>query len=154
MPEKKKIDVLADELNSPFPRYPSPESSDDMLATLRTQGLEVLDKDFQVLWSSLEAKPANGADEVQLDLTPSDPQPASDSVRIYLREMGASPLLTREGEVALAKRIERGQLATSKALSRSPVVVREVLGIGQDLKRDPRSIRDIVVLDEDEITDE
>jgi len=154
MPDKKKVDVSADELNNPFPGYLSPEGVDDMVSTLRTQGLEVVDEHFQVRWSTLEEKHDNGADEVQLDLTPSDPQPASDSVRIYLREMGASPLLTREGEVALAKRIERGQLSTLKALSRSPVVIREVLGTGQDLRRDLRSISDIVVIDAEEMSDE
>jgi hypothetical protein len=81
------------------------------------------------------------------------PEQTGDPVRIYLREMGVVPLLTREGEVDIAKRIERGQLRVLKALSRSPIVIREVLAIGEDLKRGVRSIKEIVVFDEEEITE-
>ena len=63
-------------------------------------------------------------------------------------------LLTREGEVEIAKRIERGQLRVLKALSRSPIVIREILAMGEDLKRGVRSIKEVVVFDEEEITDE
>ncbi len=55
-------------------------------------------------------------------------------MRVYLREMGASPLLTREEEVEIAKRIERGQLTALKALSRSPIVIQQVLALGEDLE--------------------
>jgi RNA polymerase primary sigma factor len=76
-------------------------------------------------------------------------------MRIYLREMGASSLLTREGEVDIAKRIERGQMSALKALSRSPLVIHQVLAIGDDLKRGLRSIKETVVFDdEEEITEE
>jgi RNA polymerase primary sigma factor len=68
--------------------------------------------------------------------------------------MGASPLLTREEEVEIAKRIERGQLTSLKALSRSPIVIQQVLALGEDLKRGLRSIKDLVVIDEEEVTDE
>ena len=67
----------------------------------------------------------------------------------YLREMGAVPLLTRKGEVDIAKRIERGQLRTLKALSRSPVVIRQILAIGEDLKHGVRSIREVVFVYEE-----
>ena len=73
---------------------------------------------------------------------------------MYLREMGTVPLLTREGEVEIAKRIERGQLKVLKALSRSPIVVREILALGEDLKKGVRSIKEIVTFDEEEITEE
>ena len=76
-----------------------------------------------------------------------------DPVRIYLREMGMVPLLTREGEVDIAKRLEHGRLGVLKALSRSPLVIRQILIIGDDLKRGIRSIKEIVVFDEDEITE-
>jgi RNA polymerase primary sigma factor len=68
--------------------------------------------------------------------------------------MGAVPLLNREGEVDIAKRIECGQLRVLKALSRSPIVIRQVPAIGKDLRRRTRSIRDIVVFDEEEVTEE
>jgi RNA polymerase primary sigma factor len=129
----------------------SPESIEDVLTTVRTQGLDVLDNDFQVPWSTPEQTQTLEADE--LDLTPGAAL-TRDPVRVYLRETGASPLLTREGEVALAKRIERGQLSTLKALSRSPIVIRHVLAIGHDLKQGLRSIKDLIVVDEEEITEE
>ena len=75
-------------------------------------------------------------------------------MRIYLREMGTVPLLTRQGEVDIAKRIERGQLRVLKALSRSPIVIRQILAIAEDLKRGVRSIKEMVVFDEEEMTED
>ena len=93
-------------------------------------------------------------EDVGLDLAPSALEQTNDPVRIYLREMGVVPLLTREGEVDIAKRIERGQLRVLKALSRSPIVIRQILAIAEDLKRGVRSIKEIVVFDEEEMTEE
>jgi hypothetical protein len=53
----------------------------------------------------------------------------NDPVRMYLREMGTVPLLTREGEVAIAKRIERGQLLVLKTITHSPIILKEILNI-------------------------
>jgi len=134
----------------------SPEDLDDLLATIGTQGIDVLEGQPN-LPSTLEEGLENeveAGDEVQLDLAPDALEKTNDPVRIYLRAMGAIPLLTREGEVDIAKRIERGQLQVLKALSRSPVVIRQVLTIGRDLRRGVRSIRDIVVFDEEEVTEE
>src|SRR2546428_3072435 len=94
------------------------------------------------------------AENIGLDLPLGALETTKDPARIYLREMGMVPLLTREGEVDIAKRIERGQLCTLKALSRSPIVIRQILANGQDLKRGMRSIKEIVVFDEEEITEE
>ncbi|HKW24967.1 MAG TPA: RNA polymerase sigma factor RpoD, partial [Terriglobales bacterium] len=93
-------------------------------------------------------------EDVELDLTPGALEKTNDPVRMYLREMGTVPLLTREGEVEIAKRIERGQNRVLKALSRSPIVIREILALGDDLRRGVRSIKEIVTFDEEEITDE
>ncbi len=93
-------------------------------------------------------------EDVELDLTPGALEKTNDPVRMYLREMGTVPLLTREGEVEIAKRIERGQLRVLKALSRSPIVIREIIAMGEDLKRGVRSIKEVVLFDEDEITEE
>ena len=73
---------------------------------------------------------------------------------MYLREMGTVPLLTREGEVAIAKRIERGQLLVLKTISRSPIVLKELLAVGEDLRNGARSIKEIVQFDEEELTEE
>ena len=124
------------------------------LAPLRTRGLDVVEGESASPYSALERRLAQDSEEVELDLTPGAPDSASDPVRVYLREMGASPLLTREEEVEIAKRIERGQLTALKALSRSPIVIQQVLALGEDLKRGLRSIKDLVAFDEEEITDE
>ena len=73
---------------------------------------------------------------------------------MYLREMGTVPLLTREGEVEIAKRIERGQMRVMKAISRSPIVIREIAALGEDLKRGVRNVKEVVVFDEEELTEE
>ncbi|TAN02647.1 MAG: RNA polymerase sigma factor RpoD [Rhodanobacteraceae bacterium] len=89
-------------------------------------------------------------DEMDLDLTPGALEKTNDPVRMYLREMGTVPLLTREGEVEIAKRIERGQLRVLKALSRSPIVIQEILALGEDLKRGVKPIKEVVSVDLDE----
>lgn len=78
----------------------------------------------------------------------------SDPIRLYLREMGTVPLLKREGEVAIAKRMERGQLLVLKTISRSPLVLKELVAIGGDLRAGTRTIKEIVQFDEEELTDE
>jgi len=78
----------------------------------------------------------------------------NDPVRLYLREMGSVPLLKREEEVTIAKRMERGQALVLKALSRSPLVLKELIGIGRGLRNGTRSIREVVHFDEEESTAE
>src|SRR2546427_7662781 len=73
---------------------------------------------------------------------------------MYLREMGTVPLLTREGEVAIAKRIERGQLLVLKTITRSPIVIKELIAIADDLRNGTRSIKEIVQFDDEELTEE
>ena len=73
---------------------------------------------------------------------------------MYLREMGTVPLLTREGEVEIAKRIERGQIRVLKAISRSPIVIREIVALGEDLKRGVRNVKEVVIFDEEELTED
>ncbi|MBZ5523474.1 MAG: RNA polymerase sigma factor RpoD [Acidobacteriia bacterium] len=101
----------------------------------------------------LEADLEEG-EEVEFRLTPDVLEKTSDPVRLYLREMGTVPLLTRQGEIEIAKRFERGHLRVLKAISRSPLVIQEILTIGADLKRGARSIKSFVVFDEEEVTDD
>ncbi len=101
-------------------------------------------------------RPAGEEEELDLDLTPGALEKTNDPVRMYLREMGTVPLLTREGEVEIAKRIERGQLRVLKALSRSPIVIKDLLAQGEELRRGEKGIKEIVTVDieEDEISEE
>jgi RNA polymerase primary sigma factor len=149
---KNEVD---DEVNDLLPQdAQSPQEVDDLLGSIATRGLDVVEGESASPYSALERRLAQDSEEVELDLTPGAPDSASDPVRVYLREMGASPLLTREEEVEIAKRIERGQITSMKALSRSPIVIQQVLALGEDLKRGLRSIKDLVAFDEEEITDE
>ena len=150
-----KTDVPDDEVNDLLPQdASSPQDVDDLLGSIGTRGLDVVEGEPHSPYSALERRTRQDSEEVELDLTPGAPDSASDPVRVYLREMGASPLLTREEEVEIAKRIERGQLTALKALSRSPIVIQQVLALGEDLKGGLRSIKEMVVFDEEEITDE
>ena len=155
---KEKGYLTFKEVNDLIPKdVHSPEDLDDLLATIGTRGIDVLEGQPKLRFSAFEKKldkEVGGSSEVELDPTGGALEKINDPVRIYLREMGAVPLLTREGEVDIAKCIERGQLRTLKALSRSPIVIRQVLTIGKDLQRGVRSIRDIVVFDEEEVTEE
>ena len=152
---REKGHLTYNEVNDLIPHdVHSPEDLDDLLTTIGTRGIDVLEGQPELPSSALEKKFEEEVEAGELDLTPDALEKTNDPVRIYLREMGIVPLLTREGEVDIAKRIERGQLSALKALSRSPLVIRQILVIGEDLKRGIRSIKEIVVFDEDEITEE
>ena len=84
------------------------------------------------------------AEDVALDLSAGEFDKGADPVRLYMREMGRVPLLTRDQEVAIAKRIEWGQNRAQKAITRSPVAVAELLKIGDELEAGRLAIRDVV----------
>jgi len=152
---KEEVYSTGRQMNNPIPPgVPSAQDIDDLLAAIRSRGLDVLEEEPQLPHSALEPRLVSEPDEIDVNPAPVAPEAANDPVRVYLREMGASPLLTREGEVEIAKRIERGQLSAMKALSRSPIVVHEVVAMGEELKRGLRSIKETVVFDEEEITEE
>jgi RNA polymerase primary sigma factor len=135
----------------------SPDELDDLMATINTQGIDVLSEGRRGSRDEerdADSEPGEEADDVELDLTPGTLEKTNDPVRMYLREMGTVPLLTREGEVEIAKRIERGQLRVMKAISRSTIVIREIIGLGEDLKRGVRNIKEVVTFDEEELTEE
>jgi RNA polymerase primary sigma factor len=153
---KEKGYLTYDQVNDLIPHdVHSPEDLDDLLTTIGTQGIDVLEGP-KMPSAGLDKKfdEEEMGEDVELDLTPGALEKTNDPVRMYLREMGTVPLLTREGEVEIAKRIERGQLRVLKALSRSPIVISELLAMGEDLKKGVRSIKEVVTFDEEEITDE
>ncbi len=135
----------------------SPDELDDLMTTINTQGIDVLTEGRR--GSKLDVDDSDNesgeeGDDVELDLSPGTLEKTNDPVRMYLREMGTVPLLTREGEVEIAKRIERGQLRVMKAISRSSIVIREIVALGEDLKRGVRNIKEVVTFDEEELTEE
>ena len=132
---KEKGYLLYDEVSDLLPPEisASAEDLDDLFSAFGTAGIEVIDTDDQNI-AALDKIPgekkfdAETPEEgVELDLTPGALEKTNDPVRMYLREMGTVPLLTRDGEVEIAKRIERGQLTVLKVLSRAPVIVREII---------------------------
>jgi RNA polymerase primary sigma factor len=151
---KEKGYLTYDQVNDLIPGdVHSPDDLDDLLTTIGTQGIDVLDAG-KGLPSEQKFEDIEEGEDVELDLTPGALEKTNDPVRMYLREMGTVPLLTREGEVEIAKRIERGQLRVLKALSRSPIVIKEILSLGEDLKKGVRSIKELVAFDEEELTDD
>jgi RNA polymerase primary sigma factor len=160
---KEKGYLLYDEVSDLLPPEitASAEDLDDLFTAFGTAGIEVIDTE-DPSFAGLDKIPGEpkreGAEQpeqdVELDLTPGALEKTNDPVRMYLREMGTVPLLTRDGEVEIAKRIERGQLTVLKSLSRSPVIVREIISIGEQLKKDPSIIKDLIQFSDEELTDE
>jgi RNA polymerase primary sigma factor len=139
-------DLIPNDLNSP-------DDLDDLITTIGTQGIDLLDEGGPKFGGD-KYEEGEAGEDVELDLTPGTLEKTNDPVRMYLREMGTVPLLTREGEVEIAKRIERGQMRVMKAISRSSIVIREIVALGEDLKRGVRNIKEVVIFDEEEITED
>jgi len=155
---KEKGYLLYDEVNDMLPdQVNSPEDIEDIFNVFGNAGIEVLEGEPKSPIAEkidFEKKFEEPSEEVELDLTPGALDKTNDPVRMYLREMGVVPLLTREGEVEIAKRIERGQLAVMKSLSRTPLVVKSIIALGEDLKKGIRSVKEITAFNDDEMTDE
>src|SRR6516165_2038911 len=148
---KAKGYVLYDEVNELLTEdYSGGRQLDDLLTELDGAGVEILEEPKLEFDKKLE----EGEDFGDLELVQDFSDKTNDPVRMYLREMGTVPLLTREGEIELAKRIERGQNAVRKALSRSPLVIRDILGLAETIQADPTCVRDVLIMPELVVTDE
>ena len=150
---KKKGYLLYDEVNDHLPDdIQSSEDLDSIFCLFGEAGIEVIDseEDFESTQRRIRAKSEGAAAE------PPDPtlEKTNDPVRMYLREMGTVPLLTREGEVTIAKRIEKGRKTVLNVLSRSPVVVNEVMRYGEALDEGGLNVKTLVVFRDEEITPE
>jgi RNA polymerase primary sigma factor len=164
---KERGYLLYDEVNDSLPaEVHSSEEIDDLLTTFERNGIEIYEDQASAKAArAVEVSTAPGEREAggkedphegdgDLDLTPGSLEKTNDPVRMYLREMGTVPLLTREGEVTIAKRIERGQLVVMKSVTRSPIVIKELIAVGDDLRKGGRSIKEIVQFDDEELTEE
>ena len=158
--------LLYDQVNDAFAAEEhTTEEIDSAFTAFETEGIALFE-------DASDAKLANAAPEVaepadvrphteatssedgELDQTASPPEKTSDPVRVYLREMGLVPLLTREQEVTIAKRLERGSLRVLKTVSRSPIVLKALIAVAEDLRSGNRSIKEIVQIDEEDLTEE
>ena len=152
---KRKKFLSLDELHREIPEnMMSADDLEDVLDRLEGANISVAETDAQLLERAqnlaVDDEEAEDEDDedLDLDLSAGTLDKSNDPVRLYLREMGIVPLLTREGEVTIAKRIERGQIKTQKAISRSPIAVERLIKIGEDLERGKASIRETVAFAE------
>jgi len=155
---KEKGYLLYDEVNDLLPDdIQSSEDLDNIFYLFGDAGIEVIDSEdnFEAIKKKVQARVTTGDDDDSDAETPSeDLEKTNDPVRMYLREMGTVPLLTREGEVEIAKRIERGKRTVLKAISRSPVVVNEIRHY-RDFLVDPEfTLKSFVNFSDDEVTEE
>src|SRR3989441_5093533 len=141
-----------DDLNRELPdNVVSPDDIEDVLQKLDASNIHVADSDERLIEQAATIAAddeESGDDELELDLSAGALEKTNDPVRLYLREMGVVPLLTREGEVAIAKRIERGQIKTQKAIARSPTAVGELIKMGEELAAGKLNIREVVTFSE------
>src|SRR3989441_378387 len=151
---KEKGYLLYDEVNELLPsEITSSEELDDLFNAFGSAGIEVVDSDKAYREDKGFDREGSG-DEPELDLTPGALDKTNDPVRMYLREMGTVPLLTREGEVAIAKRIEQGKLAVIKSISRTPTIAARIIDMGEQLRGGERTVRELVIFTDEEITDD
>jgi len=145
--------LLYDEVNDVLPEeVHSPEDLDDMFLLFDSLGIEMVDSEEKYK-AKLEEKTTEKEEpeEAKVDLSPGALEKTNDPVRMYLREMGTVPLLTREGEVEIARRIERGEKNVVKALSRSRYAINQLLLFGQRIRDKEIRVEDLIIVhDEDE----
>jgi RNA polymerase primary sigma factor len=147
---KEKGYVLYDEVSDVLPGdLAGGASLDEVLSGLDVAGIEILEepKDF-------EKKLDEGDEPLDIELPAGVGEKINDPVRMYLREMGTVPLLTRDGEVEIARRIERGQWIVLRSLSRAPLAIQEILMMAEEVANDTMSARDVVQISEPILTDE
>jgi RNA polymerase primary sigma factor len=133
---RRKGYVTFDELNGALPDVVSSEQIDEVMALFGEHDVEVLEAARPRGRSRIAAETAGSGDD--------DAGPSNDPVRVYLREMGQVSLLTREGEVEIAQRIEAGLEGQMRAVVASPFGLQEVLRFGDELRRGTLGLVDLV----------
>ena len=148
---KEKGFLTYDEVNDVLPPdMVSPDQIDELMLMFGEMDIEIVDSNRKV---RLQQRKVGKI--VQGEEMPSEEKDLygkiNDPVRMYLKEMGSVSLLSREEEVEIAKRIEDGKNEVLSVVFNSPIIIQDVLGLGDMLKKGARSIRDIVAdLDDDE----
>ena len=138
---KERGYVLYDDVSEVLPDDPAPGAElDDLLAGLDAAGVDLLEEPK----AEFNKKAEDAEEFSDLDVTQEASDKTNDPVRMYLREMGTVALLTRDGEIELARRIEKGQNRVIRALSRSSLVVRELAALARELEDGRLSLRDVL----------
>ncbi|MGE4298594.1 MAG: RNA polymerase sigma factor RpoD [Desulfovibrionaceae bacterium] len=147
-----------DEVNKALPsEINTPEQIEEVIGIFDQLDIAIVDseKDGKKLGITPQETDEEGGSN-QLDLTEDEESTdyssrSTDPVRMYLREMGAVPLLDREGEVHIAKKIEAGELDVLFALVEVPVAIEELIQVGEDLKQNRIKLKDVVkTIEEDD----
>jgi RNA polymerase primary sigma factor len=140
---KKKGFLTYDEVNDILPSdIVSSDQIDDVMMMFGEMDIEVVDDTQRIKiqkQKSAEIEEKEDEDELDADALGK----TNDPVRMYLREMGSVSLLTREGEVEIAKRIERGKREITRAILSSPVTLKEIIMLGERLEKGRLSLREI-----------
>ncbi|HWN89757.1 MAG TPA: RNA polymerase sigma factor RpoD, partial [Verrucomicrobiae bacterium] len=152
-----------DEVNDALPSdIVSLDQLDDIMMLFGSMDIEVVDS------AKAQRLPSEGASQAadpepdddepveprRIDLTPGPVGRTEDPVRLYLREMGRVSLLTREGEITLAKRIEEGKDEATRAILSTTLAVEKIRIVRDDLRKDLVPIKDLVDYPEEEFTEE
>jgi RNA polymerase primary sigma factor len=143
---KERGYVTFDEVNAALPtEQVSPEQIEDTLAMLNEQGINVVESEET---DEAAATEEDGDGEVRAgNLDDEDIGRTDDPVRMYLREMGSVELLSREGEIAIAKRIEAGRELMIGGLCESPLTMRALIAWRDALNESKMLLRDVIDLD-------
>ena len=157
---KQKGFLTYDEVNDALPSdIVSLDQLDDIMMMFGAMDIEVVDSAKSTRLPS-EVEPQQERDEEEepadapIDLTPGPVGRTEDPVRLYLREMGRVSLLTREGEITLAKRIEEGKDEVTRAILATNLALEKIHGLRDELRREIVPIKDVVDYPEEESTEE
>ena len=154
---KQKGFLTFDEVNKALPsEVNNPEQLEEVIAIFDQLDINLVDTDKDGRKIEVAVAEPDDAPDADLELTESEDSldyssRSTDPVRMYLREMGAVPLLDREGEVVIAKKIENGEMEVLYALVEVPVAVEELIQVGEDLKIGRIKLKDVVkTIEEDD----
>ena len=143
---KERGYLTYDELNAALPPdQVSSEQIEDTMTMLSELGINVIENEESEEPAATEADDGDG--EVRGNLDDDDVGRTDDPVRMYLREMGSVELLSREGEIAIAKRIEAGREMMIGGICESPMTIRAIIGWRDALNEGKMLLRDIIDLD-------
>ncbi len=169
---KEKGYLTYDELNNALPAdMVSSEQLDNLMMMFGEMDIEIIDAPDEEHYQKMMAEPAEGLEEMEaqkdteeeveeeekekeIDLTPGILSRTDDPVRLYLKEMGSVPLLSREGEIEIAKRIEEGKKLVTSVVFGMPMIIKEILSSGEKLRHGKVSIREVASAFEEEFDEE
>ena len=153
---KERGYLLYDEVNNILPDdVRSSEDLDTIFFVFGDAGIELIDPDdsFAAIKVKDDQETPREEEDAEFEQATEETEKTNDPVRMYLREMGTVPLLTREGEVEIAKRIERGKKSILKALARSPLAISEILRYREMLDDPEFNLKNFVDFNANEITE-